>query len=665
MKFTSYQPAVENGGVLRAPAYHVTRDINAYGGNGAGLAAMTRGIGAVAAVVQKQQDEADAADVMDARNEIMTRITEGLYSENGLLTTGVGENAKGLTERVTNFIKESSRDIVSKQNGRVQAVLKRNLSENFQNFQRVAASQEMREGRAAQKATYSSIQANNQQIAALNYNNPEMLDSMLRQQRDIAAVQSMREGWSGETLAAVDRDNVTQTVAGAAQAAIDAGDYDTAGKIIAKYRKDINQKTYGDLYQAVQKKQNIRSRDTFVSDIMARHKLPDGTYDMRAVREEIEAKSGQGAYVQSSAIEAVADGFRGMVGNKTTMDNHENGCVEAALKGTSGSNSFAQAEMEKGVVNVQRLIADAREEDSGASVEAYRDGMEIPAGDIIVYFKPGDAHTDENAEHVMVSDGQGGVFGNSSNLDHVVHRPDSIETDGLEVGYVIHTNTEGTRKSAYDPEERDKMWRLAESMDTDNNRMIHQEKERHAQEISDAVENAETMMEAQSIIDNDDSLTKSQKNTLMRYARSKFGTTGQNGRSSGERPYNPEKDIDVLKTAADYLRLEDADNPQGSRMGFTEDKWVKIRQAVERLDQNGILEQTLGSEDYQTYYDIWNENETDPNNLGVQIRNLIQQEYKSGATTGEIVQDLQQSFGIDSSLAMMILSSVDYSLVAK
>ena len=153
MKFSSYQPAVAPN-VMRPPAVQVSGDVNAYGDvrAGAGLGQLAGAIGQVTAVLAKRQDDMDAASVMEARQKIMTSVTEQLYGQGGLFQTAQGENAKGLTERATDTIRKTFDDVAKNYNRRVQYALKGNLNENMANFQRIAASKEMQEYEATQKA---------------------------------------------------------------------------------------------------------------------------------------------------------------------------------------------------------------------------------------------------------------------------------------------------------------------------------------------------------------------------------------------------------------------------------------------------------------------------------------------------------------------------------
>ena len=118
MKFSSYQRAVAPN-VPNTPAVQAARDPMAYGGEGKQYSDMAAALGQVTKVATKQQDDQDAADVMDARNKIMTSLTEQLYGDNGLFVTAQGENAKGLTERTTQTIRKTFDDVLKNYDGRV------------------------------------------------------------------------------------------------------------------------------------------------------------------------------------------------------------------------------------------------------------------------------------------------------------------------------------------------------------------------------------------------------------------------------------------------------------------------------------------------------------------------------------------------------------------
>ena len=96
-----------------------------------------------------------------------------------------------------------------------------------------------------------------------------------------------------------------------------------------------------------------------------------------------------------------------------TMDNGENGCVEAVTKIGAQSCPFLAQELENGVVNVDRLVADA-----GNNVIPF-DPNQLEEGDVIVYGDESDPQ-----RHVVLYDGKGGYIGNSTEQNKVVQGAD-------------------------------------------------------------------------------------------------------------------------------------------------------------------------------------------------------------------------------------------------
>ena len=97
----------------------------------------------------------------------------------------------------------------------------------------------------------------------------------------------------------------------------------------------------------------------------------------------------------------------------TRMDNGTEGCVEAVTKIGAAGSDFFRAELEAGVVNVDRLV-----EDAGDRVIPF-DASSLEEGDVIVYGDKNDAQ-----RHVVLYDGKGGYIGNSSSQNLVVHASD-------------------------------------------------------------------------------------------------------------------------------------------------------------------------------------------------------------------------------------------------
>ena len=113
----------------------------------------------------------------------------------------------------------------------------------------------------------------------------------------------------------------------------------------------------------------------------------------------------------------------------TTMDNHGNGCAEAACKLGSWYDPFLKEEADKGQASVPNLISDARA--AGRYIDF--DESKLEKGDIIVY---------DGDEHVTVYDGKGGYVGNSTSADQIVHSHDYTDC-GTPTGIIKSPDTMG------------------------------------------------------------------------------------------------------------------------------------------------------------------------------------------------------------------------------
>lgn len=284
MKFSNYQRAV-NPNTINAQVRPVT-DENAYGSGGKEWNALGAAIGQINKVAIKQRDDQDAADVMDARNKIMSSLTQNLYGEEGLFTTGVGENARGLTDRTTSLIRQTFEDTAKNYNGRVQYALKGNLSENINNFQRIAAMQEQREHNELLKNNFTNAVTQNNQLAALNYNVDGFATNMIQDNERLMAAYAKTNGWSGSMLQSERRKMITGLIGGAAQAAIAADDMDRADSMLTFWRKDMDQSTWNQLYATVRKRKDSMNTDKSVQDIIAKFTKADGTFDAAGAEKE-------------------------------------------------------------------------------------------------------------------------------------------------------------------------------------------------------------------------------------------------------------------------------------------------------------------------------------------------------------------------------------------
>lgn len=100
----------------------------------------------------------------------------------------------------------------------------------------------------------------------------------------------------------------------------------------------------------------------------------------------------------------------------TTMNNGRNGCAEAVGKMGSYYSPFLAEQCNNGVVGVPSMVANA---ENAGLLEAFSAGS-LEKGDVIVY---------GNDDHVVIYDGTGGYYGNSSSKNVVVHGRDYNNLD--------------------------------------------------------------------------------------------------------------------------------------------------------------------------------------------------------------------------------------------
>lgn len=118
----------------------------------------------------------------------------------------------------------------------------------------------------------------------------------------------------------------------------------------------------------------------------------------------------------------------------TTMDNHSQGCVEAATKIGSYYSTFLQTEMNNKVASVSVLVNDAQK--AGIQIIPF-DANSVTAGDVLIY----GGSSAEDGHHVNVSLGGVRAFGNSSSNDKVMQYNDYKYSygDGVTPSYIIKT----------------------------------------------------------------------------------------------------------------------------------------------------------------------------------------------------------------------------------
>ena len=361
MKFSSYQPVV-NPNTINPPAVQAPKDMEVYGTGGKEWTALAGAVGQATKVFAQKQDDEDAADVMDARNRIMTSLNEQLYGEQGLMTLGVGKNAKGLTDRVTQAIQDTSAEIAKDYNPRVRYALKSTLNDNMLNYQRIATGQENRERENTEQADYQAALNINTQNAGMTWDVTNALTNYENDTRRIILAYGAKRGWTGEQIQSELMGAITKQVASAATAAITAGNYDRAAQILQVNRGKMDQNVYNQLYGSVKQKQDVAKTYTTADDIVNQCWDPKtGRFDWNKANELIKQNSyrnvgGQGMPGTSSkesffaAIEGQESGGdstavspAGAVGIYQIMpDNWPSWSKEAGYEGADPNDEAAQ-----------------------------------------------------------------------------------------------------------------------------------------------------------------------------------------------------------------------------------------------------------------------------------------------------------------------------------
>lgn len=355
MKFSTYQPAVGRN-VMNPPAVQAPRDAMAFGTNGKEWDGLSAGLGQVIKVAQKEQDEADYMSAMKAKNDIRAKIMDGVYGEGGLFETGVGENAAGLTDRVTELVQKTYQEEGSKYNGRVQRLLLGDYNENTMNLQRISSSKEMSEREKLVDENYGIALDQAAQNAAMNAGDAQTLSlSMGDVERNVYAY-GAKKGWSGQQVQAELRKANTSLISGVVSSLIADDRMDDAFSILVGNRARMDQKEYTRLYGMLKKDKDTKDDLTFVKGFYR----ADGTYDWDGARKAAVDKWGP------NARRYVAGGYGGSFTGDSGLDSEiasaaQSENVEAALLAAVASeeSGYDQSAVSPvGALGVMQLMPD-------------------------------------------------------------------------------------------------------------------------------------------------------------------------------------------------------------------------------------------------------------------------------------------------------------------
>ena len=593
MKFSTYTPAVEPH-VMNPPAVRVSGDVNAYGTSGEGYGKMAAAVGQVARVAAQRQDDLDAADVMKARNEVMTSLTQQLYGEQGLFTTGVGENAKGLIGRTTDAINKTYEDVSKNYNPRVRFALKGNLNENMANFQRIAASKEMAEGKKVEEATFASNLQTNAQQAALTWQVNGAPTMYVNQSDVLLAAQAQKEGWSGAQLAAERRKMVTNIAAAAAGAALENEDYDRADEILGRFRNEMDPDTYWKLARVSKKHTEAKEFDSLAHEIFSKPGVWEGNHFNEAKALE---------YVNEICGPNVTKRIGGAIKNKEDFF--------AAVAGQESGGNYNAQNGRTGAFGKYQIMPEnwpSWAQEAGLSADA----PQTPENqEIVAKYKLGQYYDELGPEGALVAwyagyrngerwrDGEADAIGEGGHYSWDARQGNGDEPSIREYVQQALGRAGGAERtvSAYDPEKRDHLMKLVSALGKDAEQAYQQQRGQYLDGIMRAAQNAGSYSAAISMLYAQD-LDMKERNTLegqiAEYYHVNRGTGKPIGTGRSGKAYNPAKDFEAMQKMEARLKL-------GEKM--TSDQFIAYKNAAMRLDNEGYLGEEF--QDLQNNQELW------------------------------------------------------------
>lgn len=312
MKFTQNTPVVSPRGIGNVAVRNQPISTDHIAG-GKIYDAYVSGMSQVMKFAQQQQDDMDAADHMERRNIIMGNITKRLYGEDGLLTNGIGENAKGLTDRVQQVVKEEFDNGMKGANDRVRRSMAGTFNENMGNYQRIAAQQEGREFKKQKDSQYGITINNGANMSMLNYQDADIVDHTINDLMNIVDYRAKDQGFS-ETQRQQERRRVLTVIAsGAMQAAIDNGELDTASIYADRYGKYMEQGELMKYQKVLRQETRLKDEKNEIEELTKKFVTASGEPDWNRIEQEIKTRAkqtkvvggGSGAYSGDAQTDAL------------------------------------------------------------------------------------------------------------------------------------------------------------------------------------------------------------------------------------------------------------------------------------------------------------------------------------------------------------------------
>lgn len=607
MKFSTYTPAVKPN-TINARVNN-SFSAGAFGTSGKEYGALANFLSQIAGVIQKRQDDSDAADIMAARTEITQRMNQSLYANDGIITTGRGKNAQGMASRIGKSVQDITDDVAAKYNGRVRYQLtKKYLPQDMESYGRMGMQTENRELEGYRANEYKSSLASSVDFIGMNYANKDMVDARIREADETINTWAQSQGWDGSTTEQAKTDFRTKAAAGMVNACMANEDSDGAEQVLKENRKYMNPDTYYSLYNNVRKNQRQKEDYALGEDLYKKYWNPSThTFDSNGFKKELESLYGRNSTTTTggsdiAAIDRAIDGSS-LIG--APMPHGTNGCVEAYVRLGSWVNLWLKNQ--QGQTNVDSILSAAREENGGPGVIDY-DASKVQYGDGIIY-----VDSSGETQHIVMAAGRDSndysYIGNSSSQMKIVRGGDYREMGGLRPGYIIKSGVAGgTVKSNFNPERMATISRYAESFVADEIKAWNQQQAQMSDGFLKRIINGDTGAGLQQEILNS-GLDADKQAALLSRIRTENkrivgggSSSGSSGRTGGGKVFD-NKVQSAHKKIARYQAYLDQDKtpPPGVQADADE--------ASAFLIENGLAEggaNLAGSEAEETWHFITN-----------------------------------------------------------
>ena len=236
MKIQGYTPQIENGGNINASVKTIS-DINAYGGNGAGQRAISKGISAWQSVIAQKQEEDDKQNILKAMDEYNKGRFEIMYNQdNGLMNTTL-DKSEGISDSYIEQEKMLRGNVLKgvklynqKNMVALNSLMDNSARQGYESVYRYQTKQKI----AANEVRFSDYMDKQNEYAQNNYGNFEIVNSLMQQADLIADLHYRNIG--GDALVKEKQKQAKGSIAASSiTSAITHEDYATARKLKDSY----------------------------------------------------------------------------------------------------------------------------------------------------------------------------------------------------------------------------------------------------------------------------------------------------------------------------------------------------------------------------------------------------------------------------------------------